>query len=85
MEPVRLRKTANGRIFAPKRGKQIATPFGYIPEPGELNLFRPALLPCEYRNEKLVQSKCCGRVKRIWCDRDDVQTDDGRCKECQDA
>jgi hypothetical protein len=83
MHNMRFRKAADGKIFAPRRGKPPAIPNGYIRDPADDYIFIPILAPCNARTEKLIKSKCCSKGKHyLYCKRTGKVIIYSRCQEC---
>jgi len=78
-----LRKTEDGRLFAPHRGKPPSCPDGYERDPHNTFLFVPILDSCQYREERVFKHGCCGSAFGLHCIKLDSRITSGTCKECQ--
>lgn len=64
---MRLRKSTDGSLFAPHRGKPPACPEGYERDPMDEYRFHPILGPCKYRVILSEKSGCCGPIRVMQC------------------
>lgn len=64
---MRLRKSTDGSLFAPHRGKPPACPDGYERDPVDQYRFLPELEPCEHRLVISEESSCCGKISVMRC------------------
>jgi len=64
---MRLRRSTDGSLFAPHRGKPPACPDGYEQDPMDPYRFVPILDDCEHRTIISEQSGCCGKIRIMKC------------------
>lgn len=64
---MRLRKSTDGSLFAPHRGKPPACPDGYEHDPMDPYRFLPRLAHCEHRTTIGEESGCCGQMSVMRC------------------
>ena len=64
---MRLRKSTDGSLFAPHRGKPPACPDGYERDPQDQYRFLPIVDPCEHRINLNEKSGCCGPISIMRC------------------
>lgn len=80
---MRLRKSPEGYLYGPNKGRIISCPDGYEPHPQYPNtICIPCLEECEHRELKEVKGGCCTEEK-LYCHFFEKWVTVGDCKECK--
>lgn len=77
-----FRLQSDGSLIAPARGASPAPPHGYILAPGEKYRYIPILVECDYREQQLKKSSCCGDKTLDYCTVNKTYTTYLMCQQC---
>lgn len=78
------RKTSNGVLFAPTRGRAPACPSGFEAVPGDKFSFHPEIR-CQHREQRKLKVGCCGSCVAYYCYRDNEYKFQSICRVCEDG
>lgn len=79
-----FRRSKDGSLFQPRRGEPKGCPDGYERDEDDEWKCVPILEPCEYREKKIVRSRCCpGGKKRTMCHVVNYLVTYANCEKCK--